>query len=705
MSTPKIEDASLTQLRSFGQVSSEHPDTLGYLGDSFLTEEVHSPSIIVDIRAAHPPQKIPNLDARISIPSSIISDDFPERTPQQLDLANIYRQERNMWESIYHPSPLIPPINEGEKLQAYEGLTGLSNPTGRCAMNASLQSLRFIFKTLLEQLKEPEKKRLEQKLADNFPELLKFIRGECLTEKECTALHKEHAHAMAEDFWFSFLMGGRGISQYTVNTGHVAGHSAAAPGVIASIYLHRLEAPKIYFQKSGVHDVEYHSIQTLKINGFLCRQLTQCQPNLQELVSTHLALLQYKLIDPLPPLLVMQLTDLNPYQGSMKPIMLAHEGGSMIAYFPKLIKVSPPGHDYCFIQEKGNWYEVNDSSLCRIPLLLEKELEHYCDSQNVPMIVYTKDPPLSARVEKSNEELVALLTQLERSGQYPPRFLIDESSDKSTISSFLRSSFLKFYQDQGLRDNLDKAIVEAKEATQRILEVSFGIERIVHYEEAITKWNKVKDLRLQQAKECARGKKLLNHNFYRQPLWEQQRVYALSQVEKAVDQIQYLECTKISVVIFLGLKKIAFFSLQEDKPQEASKQTVEEAMLAVKEARRIYSKRKAFLENKVPQEKEALKDVEEMEVYLETLEDGLRMLLAIEKSYSEVELDRGIHAAEQLEIYHQGEATEYQNTFAQLTAKKEERGYYAMAYEASIQQAHFWAAQLNNWKARQSVKK
>ncbi|MCF7729176.1 MAG: hypothetical protein K9M81_02280 [Chthoniobacterales bacterium] len=283
-------------------------------------------------------------------------------------------------------------------------ITGLSNHTGACRMNASLQataaSLQITLDSLVKEGKDSAKTKLESRIQEKMPTLSKLINGSPMTEKDCQALHAEGARLLAENYWFN-RQSQSGIARASSQSGDIRGLMRRVD--ITTIFLHELSAPEVTFNK----DKEIHVASSITIDA--TNDTVSESRTTQSAVKAWLENKKYTLdINQAPASLTLNFK--NSRKGNdvlqhgttdiLKPITFG-KSQSSITYQPKAILcgvsaasvgLKGSGHTFSFLRNGDSWSEVNDSKIIPIPKEWEKELESYL-SQHSCSIVYEKVEP------------------------------------------------------------------------------------------------------------------------------------------------------------------------------------------------------------------------------------------------------------------------------------------------------------------------
>jgi hypothetical protein len=279
-------------------------------------------------------------------------------------------------------------------------ITGLSNHTGACHMNASLQataaSLQITLDSLVKEGKDSAKTKLEGRIQEKMPTLLKLIKGSLMTEKDCQALHAEGAGLLAENYWYN-RKSQSGIARASAQSGDIRG---LMPVDITTIFLHELGAPEVTFKK----DQEIHVASSITIDATndAGSELRTTQNSVEKFLYNKGYTFN---IDKAPASLTLNFN--NSREGNkvlqhgttdiLQPITLG-ESPSSITYQPKAILcnvsaasvgLKGSGHAFSFLRTGNSWSEVNDSHIIPIPKEWEEELESYL-SQHSCSIVYEK---------------------------------------------------------------------------------------------------------------------------------------------------------------------------------------------------------------------------------------------------------------------------------------------------------------------------
>lgn len=314
-------------------------------------------------------------------------DDFPEQSFYDKLLGDIYKKRCDLWEQTYstyfsekfRSSP--PPSLKGP-LTTCADIIGLSNPTGNCAINSSLQLVKTALRGIRNTL---EWGRVSENLEKKMPYLLKFLQNELSTEHDCQELHKETARALAEDFWYSSFSY-RGIAAEQLEKGHFYG--AVSKSVVA-VLLHRLELPPVCFQQpeNGIEQTSrLHALQVLTVNP------SSSNASINDLMNAELKREGRILDGPIPSILCIAPNE-RATSGLLQPITLQHKDGSQITYEPKSMSCSVwhegRGHSFAFIKTNDLWHEVNDDGISPVPKDWENMLNDYC-SRHASNIIYER---------------------------------------------------------------------------------------------------------------------------------------------------------------------------------------------------------------------------------------------------------------------------------------------------------------------------
>ncbi len=299
-------------------------------------------------------------------------------------------------------------------------ITGLSNHTGACRMNASLQATAASLQITLDSLvNEDAKSELKSRIQEKMPTLSKLIDGTPMTEKDCQALHAEGARLLAKNYWYT-LQSQSGIARASAQSGDIRRLGRVD---ITTIFLYELGAPEVTFKKGeeihvassitidATNDAESELRTTQNsVEKFLDKKgytfdIDQA-PTTQNSVEKFLEKKGYTFdIDQAPASLTLNFK--NSREGNkvlqygttdiLQPITFG-ESQSSIIYQPKAILcgvsadsvgLKGSGHAFSFLRNGDSWSEVNDSQIIPIPKEWEKELESYL-SQHSCSIVYEK---------------------------------------------------------------------------------------------------------------------------------------------------------------------------------------------------------------------------------------------------------------------------------------------------------------------------
>jgi hypothetical protein len=276
-------------------------------------------------------------------------------------------------------------------------ITGLSNHTGACRMNASLQATAASLQITLDSLvNEDAKSELKSRIQEKMPTLSKLIDGTPMTEKDCQALHAEGARLLAKNYWYT-LQSQSGIARASAQSGDIR---VLGPVDITTIFLYELGAPEVTFKKG--EEIHVASSITIDATNDAESELRTTQNSVEKFLDKKGYTFD---IDQAPASLTLNFK--NSREGNkvlqhgttdiLQPITFG-ESQSSIIYQPKAIlcRVSADsvglkgsGHAFSFLRNGDSWSEVNDSQIIPIPKEWEKELESYL-SQHSCSIVYEK---------------------------------------------------------------------------------------------------------------------------------------------------------------------------------------------------------------------------------------------------------------------------------------------------------------------------
>jgi hypothetical protein len=368
-----------------------------------------------------------------TVPSSrekIIRDDFQPSSGGRLgELGRYFNNDRaRRWETYSYAFLKKDSQEYLQKISSNQGfrdtvlprtetnnqtITGLSNHTGACHMNASLQSTAASLQITLDSLvNEDAKSELNSRIQEIMPTLSKLIDGAPMTEKDCQALHAEGAGLLAKNYWYN-RKSQSGIARASAQSGDIRG---LMPVDITTIFLHELGAPKVTFKK----DQEIHVASSITIDA--TNDAGSKSRTTQNSVKEWLTKKRYIFnIDKAPASLTLNFN--NSREGNkvlqhgttdiLQPITLG-ESPSSITYQPKAILcivsaasvgLKGSGHAFSFLRNGDSWSEVNDSHIIPIPKECEKELGSYL-SQHSCSIVYEKGEKSANQIQTSTNAVI-----------------------------------------------------------------------------------------------------------------------------------------------------------------------------------------------------------------------------------------------------------------------------------------------------------
>lgn len=371
-----------------------------------------------------------------------ISDDFPKPSFLGKWLGDVHAIRCNLHETYFEPpeleiqtnpvtkrQTLIPKlqgipsyIDDASPLPTYYGITGLNNRSGSCGVNAALQTLRVVLRSMLKLESAEKSEHLCSTIETKTPQLWRWINDQISTEGDRRKLHREVAHQLTADYWYSYKSDS-GIAQQSRETGYIKGmHS---PAVVA-VLLHQLEAPQLYFTQWCRGMKTYHSAQTLsleKITYSIEVEASHATLSMQKAVNQILKAKRRQLEEPLPSTLILSdasldkidinnvLEPLGNITGKLKTITLNKKDGSIVTYQPKSLLLLTDNHIFAILKKDDIWYEVNDKDIFALPSSWEEDLDRYA-TQYASMIIYERqDAEASTENRKHVEETLSQTTQ------------------------------------------------------------------------------------------------------------------------------------------------------------------------------------------------------------------------------------------------------------------------------------------------------
>jgi hypothetical protein len=350
-----------------------------------------------------------------AVPSSrekIIRDDFQPSSGGRLgELGRYFNNDRaRRWETYSYAFLKKDSQEYLQKISSNQGfrdtalpwtkinqqtITGLSNHTGRCHMNASLQATAASLQITLDSpVNENAKSELNSRIQEKMPTLLKLIDGTPMTEEDCQTLHAEGARLLAKNYWYT-LQSQSGIARASAQSGDIRG---LMPVDITTIFLYELGAPEVTFKKG--EEIHVASSITIDATNDAESELRTTQNSVEKFLDKKGYTFD---IDQAPASLTLNFK--NSREGNkvlqhgttdiLQPITF---GETSITYQPKAILcgfsaasvgLKGSGHTFSFLRTGDSWSEVNDSHIIPIPKEWEEELGSYL-SQHSCSIVYEK---------------------------------------------------------------------------------------------------------------------------------------------------------------------------------------------------------------------------------------------------------------------------------------------------------------------------
>lgn len=417
--------------------------------------------------------------------TKFISDDFPQPDIYGKLLGDLSKKQFNAWEGAYvnfsleqqFPDLISKQQTTGQLSrplpQRSNGLVGLDNPTGNCAVNTSLQVLKETLQSVLcssSSKKTLEQEKIEQSLQAKMPFLWKFIHNEIKTSGNCQELHREIARILTSSYWYSLRS--RGIATASIEKGYFYG--SYSPCIIP-IVLQELGIPPIYFQKiSSLGKQEIHSLQALQLENVRAATV-------KESITS-----EYKPEPPLPEVLRVSLQDCT-VDNTFDTIQF-HDGSHTITYEVKSMVLEGSGHEYALIKKDDGWYEVNDQEIYRIPRAWEEELKKYA-STKTSFVVYEKQQKVAANTP--NQLIVTtavaldendLCDQMEQGLQWlsgsaalPSNISIIQQHYKTEHAGFFETQVATLLNKKGKLEDTRKKQADKKAKVQRPIQTSTKI--------------------------------------------------------------------------------------------------------------------------------------------------------------------------------------------------------------------------------------
>ena len=453
-----------------------------------------------------------------------VCDDFPEPSFYGKLLGDIHQKRCDLWEKTYSSyqstqSPLRAtlgiPLRRWTRLPKCGGLTGLSNPTGNCGINSSLQLVRTALAGIRDHGSPEEWTRLSSNVKSKMPYLFKFLQNQLSTEQDCRELHKETARALAEDFWYS-RMSNLGIARAELEQGHFYG---SLPTSVVSVLLHRLEVPPLCFEQiesAAKQTVCHRALQVFSLDN----NTSLSSAPINNLIKRQLTRQGRKLDDPVPSTLCIA-PNKCAVNAVLQPITLPHKNGSLVTYEPKSIECTVyhegTSHSLAFVKTQGVWHEVNDNGISPVSNYWEKDLEIYC-SQNATTIIY----------EKKQAE----------SNDFSPAEMAVPTSQKANIKaighekeySFLKTEDHRRFLASGAamtdqeREEIERLEQEAEKASQLTVHMS---SPVAYYRQTKAAAINKQNFWTQRIARCKQG--LLQASEAFKPYWERSLAQAKAQ--------------------------------------------------------------------------------------------------------------------------------------------------------------------------------
>ncbi|MFZ4115400.1 MAG: hypothetical protein ACOYK6_01600 [Chthoniobacterales bacterium] len=316
-------------------------------------------------------------------------EDFPELTFYRKLLGDLYKKRCSTWDAYYNSTQktstrLVISNDPKKSLPKCDGIIGLSNPDGNCAINSALQLLKVAVRCVKNSAPPEEWDRLSKNIKEEMPFLYKFCEEASFTQFECQELHKEVAHVLHEDAWYS-LLSGLGISKEQLEHGHFFGSFTE---YVLPVLSHKIKLfPLCYTKQEVINDDERknttpHALQTLYL-----KSSRGSSKDIQKLFDQQFTNQRCLLTNPTPTLCIRFDDDHGKVNQVLQSITLPDAHGNSIVYEPQGISCSFDKHAFSFVKEQGRWYLANDSVIFPIPNTDETDIET-CFSHYGRTIVY-----------------------------------------------------------------------------------------------------------------------------------------------------------------------------------------------------------------------------------------------------------------------------------------------------------------------------
>jgi hypothetical protein len=382
-----------------------------------------------------------------SIPGNekrIPCEDFPSEDPLFRSLAKIAAGRLNEGASIRYQTELstiqLDQIKLGyaSPIKPCNGIGGLPNATGHCAVNSSLQLLKATLQTYdLEN--SDEGKKICSYLQENMPTFYRFVRDQPMSSGDYQKIHQETAKVLSEDYFYS-LLSGTGLASEQKETGYFFG---SRPDQLLATLLFKCQVSPLCLRNEN--NGKPLARQVLSLRPQQKSKTFQKNTPLNTIINDQLKKESSVLGEPIPKTLCIKpnIEDFGQVNGILEPITLKGKNGQNITYKPMgiqcKIRTSEDGHGVAFIHKNGLWHEVNDNGVSPIPEAWEAHLSNYLNGSRkgsfASSITYVRS--------ESSDPSVLLSSQatLETAAK-PENILHDEnwsfvkwmSSQKSTIA-------------------------------------------------------------------------------------------------------------------------------------------------------------------------------------------------------------------------------------------------------------------------------
>lgn len=301
--------------------------------------------------------------------------------------------------------------------RACNGIRGLPNPTGNCGINSATQLLKSTLQSMRDDHDDRETqeqwKKISAYLQKKMPSFHKFFMDEPMTAEDYQDIHREIAHALHEDYFYSVLSK-IGISPHERDTGYFCGSQEMH---VLSVLLYRCDVPPVSFEhtknlepKDRWQVVTLETSKRSKITNIICPR------DINTIMNDQLEKESRQLGDPIPRTLCLHpnIQTVGQVGGMLEPIILPHKDKGSITYEPIGIQCTiknppqPNGHAVAFIKKDGLWNEVNDEGVSPIPKEWEDSFSDFLNGSRensyATNIIYGRKKENSEEVTPSSHE-------------------------------------------------------------------------------------------------------------------------------------------------------------------------------------------------------------------------------------------------------------------------------------------------------------